>query len=530
MPTTSKPKIYNPRHPEHTLLYKTVAEHHETWLELASAGQFDGQGDHHSPKPYVRKAFAKYLECGIFAHGFARSRCGDCGHDFLVAFSCKGRGVCPSCTTRRMAETAAHLTDHVFPRLPVRQWVLSVPKRLRYFMQRDGAVLGMVLRIFLRVIAQTLQANSPGAQNPDKTALHIGAVAFIHRFGSSLNEHVHLHVCAVDGVFEEAAGEGGAAAQAQARAPGVIFHPASGIACEVVAQVQASLRKRILRGFVGRGLLEGFEAKEMLGYRHSGFSVDTSVCIAAHDRAGLERLLRYCARPPFAMERLRKAGGELVYRCAKQHSEPGSGQRDKRSAKGKTGEELHLTPLELIERIAALIPPPRTHRHRYFGVLAPHSPHRAAVTEMAQSAAAQPTQPEKVQAEPASTDAGEGALGAGNPRPTQAEPTQPVPPKRPAHYLWAVLMARIYEVFPLVCPICGGQMRIIAFITHSADIRHILEHIGVETEPPRITPARGPPLWDGCEAQIGEGVDVASDWDDVAQVAPDFEADQRVSW
>ena len=384
-----------------------MAEHYETWLELASAGQSGGQGDHHSPKPYVRKAFERYLECGIFAHGFARARCGDCGHDFLVAFSCKGRGVCPSCTTRRMAETAAHLSDHVFPRLPVRQWVLSVPKRLRYFMQRDGAVLGMVLRIFLRVIAQTLQANSPGAQNPDKTALHIGAVAFIYRFGSSLNEHVHLHVCAVDGVFEEAAGEGGAAAQAQARAPGVIFHPASGIACEVVAQEQASLRKCILRGFVGRGLLEGFEAKEMLAYRHSGFSVDTSVCIAAHDRAGLERLLRYCAHPPFAMERLRKAGGELVYRCAKQHSEPG---HDKR---GTQVDEITLTPLELIDRIAALVPPPRTHRHRYFGVLAPHSPHRAAVTEMAQSAAAQPTQPAQVQAEPASTDAGEGALSVG---------------------------------------------------------------------------------------------------------------------
>ena len=203
MPTNSKPKLYNPRHPERTLLYQTVAEHYESWLELASAGQFDGQGDHHSPKSYVRKAFEKYLECGIFAHGFARARCGDCGHDFLVAFSCKGRGVCPSCNARRMSETAAHLTDHVFPRLPVRQWVLSVPKRLRYFMQRDGAVLGMVLRIFLRVIAQTLQVNSPGAANADNAALHIGAVAFIHRFGSSLNEHVHFHVCAVDGVFEE---------------------------------------------------------------------------------------------------------------------------------------------------------------------------------------------------------------------------------------------------------------------------------------------------------------------------------------
>ena len=208
MPTTSKPKLYNPRHPERTLLYQTVAEHFETWLELASAGQFDGQGDHHSPKPYVRKAFEKYLEFGIFAHGFARARCDDCGHDFLVAFSCKGRGVCPSCSTRRMAAAAAHLSDHVFPRLPVRQWVLSVPKRLRYFMQRDAAVLGMVLRIFLRVIGQTLQASSPGSVSADKASRaspHIGAVAFIHRFGSSLNEHMHFHVCAVDGVFEEVA-------------------------------------------------------------------------------------------------------------------------------------------------------------------------------------------------------------------------------------------------------------------------------------------------------------------------------------
>ena len=150
------------RHPDGTLLYETVAEHFETWLELASAGQFDGQGDHHTPKPYVRQAFRKYLECGIFAHGFTRARCDDCGHDYFVAFSCKGRGVCPSCNTRRMVETAAHLTDHVFPRLPVRQWVLSVPKRLRYFMQRDGAVLNMVLRIFLHVVAQSPQAHSIG--------------------------------------------------------------------------------------------------------------------------------------------------------------------------------------------------------------------------------------------------------------------------------------------------------------------------------------------------------------------------------
>jgi hypothetical protein len=65
---------------------------------------------------------------------------------------------------------------------------------------------------------------------------------------------------------------------------------------DALGQAQATLRKRMLRAFFGRGLFEGFEAKEMLGYKHSGFSVDTSVCIAAQDRAGLELLLRYCAR------------------------------------------------------------------------------------------------------------------------------------------------------------------------------------------------------------------------------------------
>jgi hypothetical protein len=151
-----------------------------------------------------------------------------------------------------MAETAAHLVDHVLPHLPVRQWVLSVPKRLRFLLQRDGAVLNMVLRIFLRVIEQSLHQHCPGAALVDKAALHIGAVAFIHRFGSSLNEHVHFHVCVIDGVFEGVPGESNA--DADATSPGVLagtpklrFHPASGIDGTAVAQVQFDLRRRILR-------------------------------------------------------------------------------------------------------------------------------------------------------------------------------------------------------------------------------------------------------------------------------------------
>ena len=73
-------------------------------------------------------------------------------------------------------------------------------------------------------------------------------------------------------------------------------------------------------------------------------------------------------------------------------------------------------------------------------------------------------------------------------------------------------------------------MRIIAFITHSADIRQILDHIGVASEPPRMTPTRGPPLLDGCDGPIGGGVEVEPDWDLTVQPAPDFGVDQRVNW
>jgi Putative transposase len=95
----------------------------------------------------------------------------------------------------------------------------------------------------------------------------------------------------------------------------------------VVAQMRANLRRRILRAVFGRGLIESCDAKAMPAYQHRGFSVGASVRIEAQDRAGLERLLRYCARPPFAMDGLRKEGAARVYRCAKQHSESASCKR-----------------------------------------------------------------------------------------------------------------------------------------------------------------------------------------------------------
>jgi DNA-directed RNA polymerase subunit RPC12/RpoP len=124
--TASGATAYRRRRPERTLLYRTVQTHFETWLALRH-GECD---DADAVPGYVESDFRRYLECGIPAHGFARARCAQCKHDFLIAFSCKGRGVCPACNARRMVQTAAHLTDHVLPALPVRQWVLAVPKGL----------------------------------------------------------------------------------------------------------------------------------------------------------------------------------------------------------------------------------------------------------------------------------------------------------------------------------------------------------------------------------------------------------------
>ena len=223
-----------------------------------------------------------------------------------------------------------------------------------------------------------------------------------------------------------------------------------------------------------------------------------------------------------------------MYRCGKGHGEPfsrliGHADTGKAARSGQYPDELVLTPLELIDRIAQLVPPPRTHRHRYYGVLAPNSPLRGAVTAMAMpDVSSRATEIANTDAGTTVAVGGSGVSGvAAQPEP-QAKPT----PRAPARYLWAALIARIYEVFPLICPHCGGTMRIIAFITFGADIHKILEHIGVDSEAPRITPARGPPLWDDCGAQDqGEGVDIRPDWRDVTnQSATDDSPDQRTDW
>jgi hypothetical protein len=382
-----------------------------------------------------------------------------------------------------MVETAAHLADHVIPHLPVRQWVLSVPKRLRYHLEHDPAVQNAALHIFITAIERALRQCSPDSGD----ASRLGAVVFIHRFGALLNTHLHYHCIVVDGVFDAAA-EGGA-----------IFHPASGVDESVIGEVQAAVRKRLLRAVERRGLLSPEETQTMAAWEHGGgFSVDAGVRIEADNRASLERLLRYCARPAFALERLREIDPEhLVYESTK----PGPG--------GSVS--LLLTPIQLLDRLAALIPPPRRHRHRYIGVLAPNSSLRAAVTALAQPVG-----------EAIVTAAADPATHTGQSPPVETTTDEP-PHRKAARYVWAMLLARIYEVLPLMCPQCGGEMKIIAFINEAVVIREILNHLGEPTSPPMLKPARGPPLWEMPGVEPDE-------IDPQAQPAPDYEFDQRVAW
>ena len=123
---------YQPRVPSDGVVYQVVRDHFETFrAEAARLREGDGL-----PR-FVEEEFRAFLRCGWLAGGFARLRCGDCGLKRLVPFSCKGRAVCGSCAGRRMAERAAHLVDHVFPDAPVRQWVLTLPYRLRYLLAWD---------------------------------------------------------------------------------------------------------------------------------------------------------------------------------------------------------------------------------------------------------------------------------------------------------------------------------------------------------------------------------------------------------
>ena len=190
---------------------------------------------------------------------------------------------------------------------------------------------------------------------------------------------------------------------------------------------------------------------------------------------------------------------------------PGRGRKSTRP--GANG-VVELTPFEFLDRLADLVPPPRKHRHRYHGVFAPNHKLRRAVTALAIG---------NIGKQREVVTGGHGNEGHGTEGSCDANHATLKPRSHDTSRIaWAKLMARVGEEFPLECPACGGDIRLIAFITKPGPIRKILTHLGEPLAPPPVSPARGPPTdWH-------ELVQVHDDGD-VFQASPDFSARDRHS-
>jgi len=158
-----------------------------------------------------------------------------------------------------MAQTAAHLAEHVIPPIPVRQWVISVPKRLRGMLADRPNAVTAVTRIFLAEIERMLCVAAGVRSDSPAPAVRprLGAVSFLHRFGSALNQHVYRQVCATDGVFMPAAdGAGGDGPPA--------FLPVRPITQVHLAVLTERARRRVIRWFRLAHLLNASAAAAML--------------------------------------------------------------------------------------------------------------------------------------------------------------------------------------------------------------------------------------------------------------------------
>src|SRR6266851_1094551 len=191
----ASPPASVPRDPSQTVLYHVVADYLETFL-----ASLDADPDAKGLPASVERELYDSLQCGVLAHGFLRLGCDTCHQELLLAFSCKRRGFCPSCAARRMAQTAAHLVECVIPWVPTRQWVVSVPIPLRYWMAASQELTAQVHTIIRTTIGQ-YYVNQAVQRGLERATVHPGSVTFIQRFGSAINLNLHFHCVFIEGVY-----------------------------------------------------------------------------------------------------------------------------------------------------------------------------------------------------------------------------------------------------------------------------------------------------------------------------------------
>ncbi len=186
---------YQRRRPEATKLHEVVRDNLNTLYAAVDAGFGGAQ----LPR-FVRLDLERFIDCGLLQRGFAYLKCQgqDCQERHLVAFSCKGRGFCPSCAGRRMCATSLNLLDHVLPAVGLRQFVLTFPFELRALLAYNAAAMAAVTRLFVDSVLGWYRRR---LREEGICAGRSGAVAVLQRCSADLRLNPHLHVIVLDGVF-----------------------------------------------------------------------------------------------------------------------------------------------------------------------------------------------------------------------------------------------------------------------------------------------------------------------------------------
>lgn len=469
---------YERHRPETTALYEVVRDNLATLYGAID----DGALDVRLPK-HAKKELDAYLDCGLLCRGFARLKCGSCDETRLVAFSCKGRGFCPSCLGRRMCATAANLIEHVLPEVALRQWVLTFPFPWRRRLAQDGARLSVLTRLFVESV-QSFYAKRAAVRG--SLGAKTGAVTVVQRTSSDLRLNPHLHVLFLDGAYHQDGAElaWDDLGHLKTREVGQVLEHAVrrmtrhlrrcralALALEdtdrddETAEPEDKLAASAVSGQAppaGPQWLRGLPPLEpgALAYDKplcaslDGFTLHAATRATAIDIAGREALLRYVLRPPIAQERLEQTESGLVRIALKRAYTDGT-------------IAVEMDPLSLLCRLATSVPPPRFHTVKYAGVLAPASPWRPRI-------APPPKTP------PATEQAHE-----------ENPPKRAIGTYRP----WAELLKRTFDVDVLQCPKCKGRMKLLAVVTDPKSVSRYLAAIGELTDVPGRSPSRGPPYW-----------------------------------
>ena len=269
--------VYRPRNPQSSDYYRCVEDHFETFIQVYEERFERLYGFFRS---YIQKVIYRYLDCGNLHNGFARVRCKNCGHEYLLAFSCKRRHFCPSCHQKRVVEFGEWLCSEVLKKVPHRHFVFSIPKILRRYFHYDRKLLADLSRCAWESLKVFLQEAVP-EKNPVP-----GAIIAIQTFGDFLGFSPHCHILVTDGCFYGSRGMFRVAPPLELKKLEIIFQ-------------HKVFKKLLAKGKVNREMIA-----MLSNWRHSGFNVYCGNRISPNDATAMENLARYIIRASFSQERM----------------------------------------------------------------------------------------------------------------------------------------------------------------------------------------------------------------------------------